>query len=319
MPNAGRTEFELIARIRARVQDQDPNLLIGIGDDAAVFLPTPGRALVTTTDSLLAGRHFQSDWPAAELGHLALAVNLSDLAAMGATSRWALLSLSLPQADPDWLEAFMDGFLALAAVTGTSLIGGNLARGPWNLGVTLIGELAGAACASRQGARGGDRILVTGALGDAAAALRLGDRADRALQQRLRCPQPRLAAGQLLAPQVSSMIDVSDGLLADLAHLLEHGLGAEIDLAALPASPALLAAIADWPTRWTLQLTGGSDYELLVTARPERVAGLRHALAELGLDLTDIGEVREHGRIECRDADGALFTGQGRGWDHFED
>lgn len=319
MPSAATTEFDLIARIRSRVCDLDPALLLGIGDDAAVFLPTPGLALVTTTDSLVAGRHFLPDWPPADIGHLALAVNLSDLAAMGATPRWVLLALTLPQADEGWLDAFLEGFLGLAETSGASLIGGNLAAGPLNLSVQVIGEVAADRFASRHGARLGDAVLVTGTLGDAAAALQLGARAPKALQARLCCPQPRLAAGQLLAAHASAMIDVSDGLLADLGHLIEEpGLGAEIDLARLPSSSALQEAIPEASRRWPLQLNGGSDYELLLTARPDRVGQLRQALAAVDLDLSEIGRITAGGRIDCVRPDGGLENIERRGWDHFE-
>ena len=318
MPSGRATEFELIARIRARVRDRDPDLLVGIGDDAAVFLATPGRALVTTTDSLVVGRHFDQDWPAEDLGYLALAVNLSDLAAMGARPRWALLSLTLPQADPVWLDAFLDGFLELAEVTGTSLIGGNLAAGPLNLGVQLIGEVETHRIGRRRGARPGDRLLVTGTLGDAAAALSLGDRAGDHLHQRLRRPQPRLRAGWLVAGPASAMLDISDGLLADLGHLLGPGLGAELELSNLPASAALKAAIPADEERWTLQLAGGNDYELLLTARPERVAELEGTLDAINLPLTDIGRITEVAGIRCLRPDGTEFKTARRGWDHFE-
>lgn len=319
MPSGKATEFELIARIRARVRDTDPALLVGIGDDAAVFMPTAGLALVTTTDSLVAGRHFHPEWPAADIGHLALAANLSDLAAMGARPRWALLSLTLPEADPAWLDAFLDGFLGLAEVSGTALIGGNLAAGPLNLGVQLIGEVEPSRFARRRAARPGDCLLVTGCLGDAAAALALGKSASDDLQQRLRRPEPRLAAGRILTGRVTSMVDISDGLLADLGHLLPEGLGAELDLALLPASGALRAAFAAPDQRWPLQLAGGNDYELLATARPDDVPGLVQALGGINLDLTEIGRVVGHGRIECRRPDGGLFEPICMGWDHFGD
>lgn len=319
MPSAKATEFDLIARIRARVRDSDPALLVGIGDDAAVFLPTPGLALVTTTDTLVAGRHFEVDCPPADLGHLALAVNLSDLAAMGARPRWALLSLTLPQSDRAWLEGFLDGFLALAELSGTALIGGNLASGPLNLGVQLIGEVEPAAYASRQGAQPGDVLLVTGTLGDAAAGVQLGAGADRYLQQRLRRPEPRLAAGRMLAQKASAMIDVSDGLLADLAHLLAGPLGAEIDLASLPASEALLATFIESSMRWPLQLAGGNDYELLLTARPADLDELQMALKGIKLNLSEIGRITDQGRIDCRRPDGSLLELRRSGWDHFED
>lgn len=319
MSKTGRIEFDLIARIRARVRDSDPALLVGIGDDAAVFLPTPGLALVATTDSLVADRHFRSDWPASDLGHLALAVNLSDLAAMGARSRWALLSLTLPEPDENWLEGFLDGFLALAESSGTSLVGGNLASGPLNLGVQLIGEIEPDRLTLRRGARVGDRVLVTGTIGDAAAALALGSTADALLHRRLRRPDARLEAGQHLAGAVSAMVDVSDGLLADLGHLLEGGFGAEIELSRLPASRALESAVPASDRRWSMQLSGGNDYELLVAAPAEKAAGLVERLNGMGLRLTDIGRITGSGRIECRRPDGTLFESTRSGWDHFDD
>lgn len=320
MPSAVSNEFDLIARIRTRADAAGaaPDVLVGIGDDAAVLSPQPGMALVTTTDSLVVGRHFQADWPAADIGHLALAVNLSDLAAMGAVPRWALLSLTLPEADPPWLDAFLDGFLDLADRSATLLIGGNIASGPLNLGVTLIGQADPARVALRTGAGPDQLILVTGSLGDAAAALALEQAAPEALTRRLRRPEPRLAAGRSLAGQASSMIDISDGLLADLGHLLQSGLGAQLDLAALPASPALLGAVECDEQRWNLQLSGGNDYELLLTMDSRQVDSAREKLAELGLEINVIGRITAQSGIVCRRPDGSIFEANRSGWDHFE-
>lgn len=321
MPSTVSNEFDLIARVRARAEaaGADPDVLIGIGDDAAVVWPQPGLALVTTTDTLVVGRHFRADWPAADVGHLALAVNLSDLAAMGAVPRWALLSLTLPEAAPAWLDAFLDGFLALAGRSATRLIGGNIASGPLNLGVTLIGQAEPARVARRRGAATDHLILVTGSLGDAAAALALEQAAPDALTSRLRRPEPRLSAGASLAGYASSMIDISDGLLADLAHLLQPGgLGAQLDLAALPASPALLAAVPGEEQRWNLQLSGGNDYELLFTMDSRQVDSAREKLAELDLEMTVIGRVTAQPGIVCRQLNGDIFEADRSGWDHFE-
>ncbi|MFW5816534.1 MAG: thiamine-phosphate kinase [Wenzhouxiangella sp.] len=314
------SEFDLIARLAARVSaaGADPAVLVGIGDDAAVVRPEPGLALVTTTDTLVAERHFSVDWPAADLGHLALAVNLSDLAAMGASPRWALLSLTLPEADARWLEGFVDGFLALAGRTATRLIGGNIASGPLNLGVTLIGQVDPQYVVRRSGAAPGQAVLVTGSLGDAAAALALQEAAPAALVRRLRRPEPRLAAGAALAGYASGMIDVSDGLLADLGHLLPPGLGATLELAALPTSAALSAAIPQQRQRWNLQLGGGNDYELLFTLAANQVDDCRATLAGLGLDATVIGWVTAAPEIICVCPDGGVFTADHAGWDHFE-
>ncbi|MDZ7789571.1 MAG: thiamine-phosphate kinase [Xanthomonadales bacterium] len=237
-------EFELIERIRERAS-AGSGVVVGIGDDAAVLAPTTGHELVVTTDSIVLDRHFTADWPAADVGHLAANANLSDLAAMGARPRWALLALTLPEPDEAWLDGFLDGFLDAAAGVGVVLVGGNLARGPLNIGVELIGEVPAGQAVTRRGARSGDRVVVTGTLGDAAAALRLGDGAAPALRQRLHRPRARLAAGEALRGRARAMIDLSDGLLADLGHLLSEGQGAELDLDALPASAALVEGVSD--------------------------------------------------------------------------
>jgi thiamine-monophosphate kinase len=319
-PKAVATEFELIARLKARVarSRSDPAVLIGIGDDAAVVRPESGMVLVTTTDSLVVGRHFQSDWPAEDVGYLALAVNLSDLAAMGAIAHWALLSLTLPEADPEWLDRFLDGFLGLAKESTTTLVGGNIAAGPLNVGVTLIGQQDADALMPRSGARAGDAIMVTGTLGDAAAALRLGAQSPAELTRRLRRPSPRLEAGAALASLATSMIDVSDGLLADLQHVVGDQLGAEIDLAALPTSSSLRGVIPDATERWHLQLSGGNDYELLFTLRPDRVDACRRALSAMDVPSSVIGRIRNRPGIVCKRPDGGILSANRYGWDHFE-
>ncbi len=311
------SEFALIERIRARAH-ADKTVLLGIGDDAAVLQPAPGLALVATTDSLVLDRHFRSDWPAADIGHLAAAVNFSDLAAMGARPRWALLALTLPEADQAWLDGFLDGFLSLCEQFDTCLVGGNLSSGPLNIGVQLLGEIHPDRIARRCGASAGDWLAVTGALGDAAAALALGEPASAGLRRRLHRPTPRVAAGQALAEQVSAMIDLSDGLLADLTHLLAPGQGAELNMADLPCSEALQQAIPDFATRLPLQLSGGNDYELLCSVAPSRLSDVESACAALGLPMTVIGRVSSDGAIECRQSDGSLLEMPRGGWDHFD-
>ncbi|MFP4277262.1 MAG: thiamine-phosphate kinase [Wenzhouxiangella sp.] len=314
------SEFDLIARLAARVSaaGADPAVLVGIGDDAAVVRPEPGLALVTTTDTLVGGRHFAADWPAADIGHLALAVNLSDLAAMAATPRWALLSLTLPESDAAWLEAFLDGFLALAGSSGTRLIGGNIAAGPLNIGVTLIGQGDPDTMVRRSGAGKDQSIVVTGSLGDAAAALALGPAAPPALVDRLHRPEPRLAAGRALAGLATSMIDISDGLLADLGHLVGPDLGAELHLASLPTSPDLRAAIPSERDRWALQLAGGNDYELLFTLDSDRLDAGRRRLLKQGVEISEIGRIKASSGIICRQPDGGIYAPDRYGWDHFE-
>jgi len=306
-------EFELIERIRARARADD-SVVVGIGDDAAILAPTPGTELAVTTDSLVLDRHFTTDWPPQDIGHLAAQANLSDLAAMGACARWALLALTLPDDNPRWLDAFLDGFLDAADAAGMVLVGGNLARGPLNIGVQLIGQVSSGGAVTRSGARAGDCLAVTGTLGDAAAALELGPAAPAALKMRLRRPTARLQAGRALSGQAHAMIDLSDGLLADLAHLLGPGQGAELDLDTLPATAALLEAVDDRDLRWRLQTGGGSDYELLV-ALPDD-ADLLSLSEAAGVALTAIGRVTGSGRIECRSRHPVPEL-LGRGWDHF--
>lgn len=307
-------EFDLIAEIKARTPIGS-GVVLGIDDDAAVLQPSRGMQLVATTDNLVAGRHFvdSGDNRATpeEIGHLALAVNLSDLAAMGATPRWCLMALTLPEADPAWLRAFLDGFLPLAAEQDCALVGGNIARGPMNIGVTAMGEVPAGKFATRGGARHGQRIVVTGTVGDAAAGLRLERPVGDPLRERLLKPTPRIAAGRDLVAIVDAVIDISDGLLADLAHLTGE-LGAEIRCDRLPTSPALVEAFPDQRERWPLQFAGG-DYELLALV-PEEVE-LPESVG--GVDLTEIGRVTDSGKIECLDADGQLFKAAEPGWDHF--
>lgn len=309
-------EFDLIERIRSRAST-GRDVIVGIGDDAAVLAPTRGHELVVTTDSIVLDRHFTAAWPPADIGCLAAQANLSDLAAMGAQPRWALLALTLPEIDETWVDGFLDGFLAAAGQARMALVGGNLARGSLNIGVQLLGEVPAGKAVTRRGARPGDRLAVTGTVGDAAAALALGDRAPVELVMRLRRPRARLQAGQTLRGRARAMIDLSDGLLADLEHLLGGGLGAELDLDALPTSAALLETVDDPVERWRLQTGGGSDYELLVVLPADvDTAALSEACAT---SLTSVGGITDSGRVLCRSATRQVPEALGRGWDHFED
>lgn len=307
-------EFDLIAEIRARTPTGS-GVALGIGDDSAVMQPTDGMQLVATTDNLVAGRHFVASGDnratPEEIGHLSLAVNLSDLAAMGATPRWCLLTLTLPEADSKWLGGFLDGFLALAAAYDCALVGGNITRGPLNIGVTALGEVAAGRFAIRKGAGIGQRIVVTGTLGDAAAGLKLEKPVGDPLRNRLLKPIPRIDAGGELAAIAKAMIDISDGLLADLAHLT-GAFGASIRCDRLPTSAALAEAIPVARERWPLQFAGG-DYELL--ALVSEGADLPASVG--ATELTEIGRVTGSGKIECLDEHGRAFEASEPGWDHF--
>jgi thiamine-monophosphate kinase len=311
------TEFELIERIRARAR-VDASVVTGIGDDAAVLQPTPDHVLLATTDSLVLDRHFTASWPPADVGHLALSVNLSDLAAMGACPRWALLSLTLPQADAVWLDGFLDGFCALADRFEVRLVGGNISSGPLNIGVQLLGEARPEGIVSRRGGEPGDVLAVTGTLGDAAAALAEGPGTHSDLLARLHRPEPRVATGQALAGQVKAMIDLSDGLLADLGHLLGSSLGARLELDRLPTSQALRETVPNELQRWQLQLNGGNDYELLMALGPDRFEQTRTICQQNGLDLTMIGRIAGPGPVQCLMADGQHLEFDHGGWDHFK-
>lgn len=316
------SEFDLIARIRARVAVRD-DVMLGIGDDAAILAPPPGRHLVVAMDTLNAGVHFPAETAAADIGWKALAVNLSDLAAMGATPAWCTLSLSLPQSDTAWIDAFLDGFLALAAPHAVALVGGDTTRGPLSVCVTAHGLIEPRGALRRDGARVDDDVWITGTLGDAAGALRqwrAGEAIDATLRARLDRPTPRVAAGRALAGIAHACIDVSDGLLADLGHVCAMSrVGAEIDIDALPASDALRASV-DRGTLRTLQAAGGDDYELCFTAPKAARLAVQTAMDACDVAATRIGRIvaADAGHVVVRDATGMTWSPPGRGYDHFD-
>jgi thiamine-monophosphate kinase len=324
-------EFELIDLIRARCASARADVRVGIGDDGAVLAPPADHELVAVTDSLVAGVHFPPETKAEDIGWKSLAVNLSDLAAMGATPAWALLALTMPSADRGFVERFADGFAALAAQHGVALVGGDTTRGPLVVTVTALGFVPKARALLRSGARPGDLVFVTGTLGDAAGYLRFaaGDsRRDSggasgaadvidALRARLDRPLPRVAAGAVLRDVASACIDLSDGLLADLGHVASmSGVGIEIAASALPASSALLQAF-DAPARLALQAAGGDDYELAFTLAAEREAPTLRDLAKIGCGATRIGRVVEGAGVRLLDEAAGEIEIARHGWEHF--
>jgi len=315
-------EFDLIARIRARARAPlRADVALGIGDDAALLRVPAGQVLAVSCDTLNVGVHFPAATAPADLGWKALAVNLSDLAAMAAQPAWCLLSLSLPADDPAWLDAFLDGFLALAAQHEVALVGGDTTRGPLSIGVTVHGWVPEAQALRRDGAKVGDEIWVTGTLGDAAAGLGAAGAGDVFLRQRLHRPTPRVAAGLALRGLAHAAIDVSDGLLADLGHVLRaSGVGAVIQREALPTSPALAAGFAE-AARWPLQLAGGDDYELCFTAAPERHAAIATALAATATATAAsvIGRIDASRSLSVHDAHGQPCPVSRGGYQHFQD
>lgn len=311
-------EFDLIRRYFTRTT---PSALLGVGDDAALLSVRAGKVLAVSSDMLVSGTHFFPDADPFWLGHKTLAVNLSDLAAMGAQPRWATLALSLPKLDPVWLERFAAGFFALAERYQVELVGGDTTRGPLNLCVTIMGEVAPNQALRRDGARPGDDIWVSGTLGGAALALAqlqgricLSPADFDGCAERLHQPQPRVELGLALPGLATSAIDVSDGLLADLGHILQRSqVGAEIELLRLPLATAL-DAIGDVSLRHQCALAGGDDYELCFTAP----VAARAALAELSerQPLTRIGAiVASEGCVVL--ADGKPINMEKSGYDHF--
>ena len=307
-------EFDLIARIRARAALRG-DVVLGIGDDCALLAPPPGMQLAVTMDTLNAGVHFPPETAPADIGWKALAVSLSDLAAMGADPAWCTLSLSLPEASEDFIDGFSDGFLSLAQQHDVALIGGDTTRGPLSISVTAHGLIEPDSALRRAGAQVGDAIWVSGTLGDAAGALRQwqqGGVMPPTLRDRLDRPTPRVALGRALRGVASSCIDISDGLLADLSHICRaSGVAAQLDAQALPSSEALRQAF-DTATRLALQASGGDDYELCFTA-PAAQRDVIHALSQtLNLPLTHIGEIVTGTGVCCAGVDVAAA-----GYQHF--
>jgi thiamine-monophosphate kinase len=290
-------------------------VVLGIGDDCALLAPPPGMQLAVTMDTLNAGVHFPPETAPADIGWKALAVSLSDLAAMGADPAWCTLSLSLPEASEDFIDGFSDGFLSLAQQHDVALIGGDTTRGPLSISVTAHGLIEPDSALRRAGAQVGDAIWVSGTLGDAAGALRQwqqGGVMPPTLRDRLDRPTPRVALGRALRGVASSCIDISDGLLADLSHICRaSGVAAQLDAQALPSSEALRQAF-DTATRLALQASGGDDYELCFTA-PAAQRDVLHALSQaLNLPLTHIGDIVTGAGVCCEGVDVAAA-----GYQHF--
>ena len=287
-----------------------------MGDDCALLRPDAGLDLAVTTDMLVEGRHFLPDAEPRALGHKALAVNLSDLAAMGATPRWVTLALALPAVDAQWLEAFSAGLFALAARYNVDLVGGDTTRGAARtISITAIGEVPPGLAIERAGARPGDDVWVSGELGGAALGLARPEIAEAA--KRLHAPEPRVELGERLRRLAHSAIDVSDGLAGDLAHILERSnVGASVEYARIPKCAAF-GKLNDAELEKNCVLSGGDDYELAFTAPRAHRAELEALARELGLALTRIGAI--HGgdpRLTVLDAQGKPLAHRG-GFDHF--
>ena len=313
-------EFDLIARHFTRAVSR---AALGIGDDCALLTPAAGMQLAVSCDMLVEGRHFLSSVSPERLGHKALAVNLSDLAACGAEPLAFTLALALPRADEDFMASFARGLFALADAHGIELIGGDTTGGPLNICITVFGQVPPGLALLRSGARVGDELWVSGTLGDARLALEvfrgraaLAGSDFEAVRRAMETPEPRVALGLALRGLASAAIDLSDGLVGDLGHLLQRSrVGASIEVDALPRS-AILAAQPALVQRECL-LAGGDDYELLFAAPREHRLAVIAAGREAGVALTHCGTIEAEPGLRLVDGQGQPVTGSYRGFDHF--
>lgn len=314
-------EFELIRTFFARQPASRADVAAGIGDDAALLRPPTGQLLAVTSDLLVSGVHFLPDVEPRSLGHKALAVNLSDLAAMGAEPAWFLLNLVLPEADARWLERFCGGMFDLARAYNVQLVGGDTSRGPLVIGIEAHGFVPESAALRRSGAKTGDRIYVTGTLGDAAVALRhrlgkqrLSEDDFAVVVERLDRPTPRVREGMALRGLAHGAIDISDGLVADLGHILELShVGARIFLDKIPVSPVCRAHINKFG--WEAALAMGDDYELCFTVPPDTTGALEKLQFACGLHY--IGEIEAEPGLRIVDESGKPYRSASTGHDHF--
>lgn len=313
-------EFELIERHFVRAT---PRAALGPGDDCALLRLAAGHDLAVSSDMLVEGRHFLSTVDPARLGHKALAVNLSDLAACGAEPLACTLALALPRADEAFVAPLARGLFALAKQHGIELVGGDTTAGPLNLCITVMGQVPRGQALLRSGARAGDALWVSGSLGDARLALEVfrgrvslaGEDFER-VRQAMECPQPRVALGIALRGVASSAIDLSDGLAGDLGHILRRsGVGARLELQALPRSTVLAAQAAALQRECLLH--GGDDYELLFTADAARDAEVQAAARRAGVAVARIGRIEAEPGLRVVDEQGRVQAIEARGFDHF--
>jgi thiamine-monophosphate kinase len=321
------SEFDLIKQYFTRAKRADPlgRTVLGVGDDCALLAPTPGMQLAVSSDMLVEGRHFFAGADPFDLGHKCLAVNLSDLAAMGAAPLGFTLALALPAANPAWLDGFSRGLFALADLHACELVGGDTTKGPLNVCITIFGELAPGSALRRDAARPGDDIWISGSLGDARLALAgylneiALDPAGLALAaRRMHAPTPRIALGRLLAEGrlAHAALDISDGLVGDLGHILAASkVGAVLDIDALPAGPVLARQSLELRRRFTA--AGGDDYELCFTAPAANRDAILAAGEQSGTPVTRVGRIEAEPGLRLVDGDGTSLPLDLRGWDHF--
>ncbi|GKW30454.1 thiamine-phosphate kinase [Pectobacterium brasiliense] len=320
-------EFDLIARYFNRVRSSRRDVELGIGDDCALLTVADKQMLAVSTDTLVSGVHFLPDIDPADLGYKSLAVNLSDLAAMGADPAWLSLAITLPKSNSQWLSAYSDSLFELLDYYGMQLVGGDTTRGPMSLTLTIHGLVPAGRALTRRGARIGDWIYVTGSLGDSAAGLAIlqntlhveDEQARQGLIQRHLRPQPRILQGQALRDLASSAIDLSDGLISDLQHILKASeCGARINLESIPQSDWLRSCVdEEQALRWAL--SGGEDYELCFTVPEINRGALELALGHLGADYTCIGQIGPSSEGLRFFRDNKATELNWKGYDHFSE
>lgn len=318
-------EFELIQRFFSRKSQPQSDVALGIGDDAALLNPPAEQQLVIAIDTLVQGVHFPADTLPYDIGWKALAVNLSDLAAMGAEPAWFTLALTLPESSEAWLTEFSHGLFDLANQYGLSLVGGDTTRGPLTVTVQIAGYVPTGQALLRAGAGPGDRIFVSGSLGDATLVLQLlaGQLPETAqdfpdLLKRLNQPQPRIEEGCALRGIASCAIDISDGLLADLQHMLDaNDSGAEIYLQQIPYSTQVRQLLSQYPDIRDSLLGGGDDYELCFCVPPDKLKRLEQIAVENQFQFTEIGQISDAKGLRCLDAGGQAVEVDTRGYTHF--
>ncbi|MEJ1339615.1 MAG: thiamine-phosphate kinase [Candidatus Sedimenticola sp. (ex Thyasira tokunagai)] len=319
------SEFELIRSYFSHTGSRRNDVLLGVGDDCALLQPPSGMQLAVSIDTLVEGVHFFPNTDPESLGHKTLAVNLSDLAAMGAQPAWVTLALTLPRSDPSWLEGFSRGFADLAERYGVQLIGGDTTSGPLNISVQVHGFVEPAKALHRDAAQPGDLIYVTGTLGDAGLALLQAqgryalNAAVEELKLHLEKPEPRINVGIAVAGIAAAGIDISDGLLSDLGHICRaSGVGATLQLTQIPLSAAVAAYIEE-SGDWTVPLAAGDDYELCLTVPDHRREVFESLASDMDVELTLIGRVEEGSGVRIVDGSGEVVSIRRQGFEHFYD
>jgi thiamine-monophosphate kinase len=315
-------EFGLIKKYFQKKHHSRSDIVLGSGDDCAVLAPPPGQELLMTIDTLLEGRHFLASMDPADLGYKAVAVSLSDIASMGGEPAWMLGALTMEEADEDWLERFSQGIFEILETYGVALVGGDFTRGPLTVSTQVTGFVPKGRAIRRSGAKVGDKIFVTGTLGDAGLALAdqlaqvsLDSLSKSLVYPRLNRPTPRVAEGVALRSLATAAIDISDGLVADLGHLIKQsGVGAKVTVDNLPLSPTLKGLPPEQAL--ALALSAGDDYELCFTLPPDQESAMRSLMPQ-ETRITEIGQIVSGAAIEFIKNDGTLYQCPSRGYVHF--